>query len=355
MVITAKSTLQLDDDYLLGHEITFATTSSNEDGRYDSERAAMLAYVSAWSYSEMKTFQRKLARIKELKQARFMEFSVVNDAMFVVAYAQVILTRDGSTAFVSFRGTQIKNVVNWLTDAGTRKVPFVGLSVHSGFLLNFQEVWQDGLQEVLLDPSRMFDNAADDQHPKQELQEIYMTGHSLGGAMAVLAALDMQASSSSSWSDTTTTTSSTTTTTAASSLWSKVKGIYTYGQPMVVDNHNHQECQQRIGNRLHRHVYRNDLIPHLPPLSTGAYDHFGLEYRFDETDRTWRVRTAGGGTCCDHLLFRRPRATQIVSVLAVLPFALADFALYNVQWLSGRRLLKIPWSLNDHSPFFYVT
>ena len=130
-----------------------ASNKKNEDmpEGYNANRAAMLAYVSAWSYSDVKTFQEKLQDIPEFAGANFLEVDVVNDSMFVVAYAQIIRTEDHKRAYISFRGTQLSNPVKWLTDMNTKKVPFhkeaddsssnrKPIMVHSGFLRNFRGV-----------------------------------------------------------------------------------------------------------------------------------------------------------------------------------------------------------------------
>ena len=85
----------------------------------------------------------------------------------------------------------------------------------------------------------------------------------------------------------------------------------------------------------------------------------GHEYRYwPDHDRDdgrgghWRLRRQGWLHVLgdNHLLFR-PRSTQIVSLLGALPFALGDVLVYNLQWFS---FIKMPWSFNDHSPYFYV-
>ena len=195
--------------------------------------------------------------------------------------------------------------------------------MHSGFLRNWQQVWGDVEKELL----QWWQGARERTNKSTANPDIYITGHSLGGAMAVLAGLHLHDKQDEMM------------------LWSAVKGIYTYGQPMVVDNQDRDLCQRRIGDRLYRHVYWNDLIPHLPPLSVGAFDHFGFEIKF--VNSKWKLRQGSIDNA-----FIRPRTTQVVSVLAAAPFAAADFVVRNVQWLS---LWKMPWSLHDHNPYFYWT
>ena len=247
-----------------------------QEPAYNPKIASLLAYVAAWSYSDLSTFQAKLAQRQEFCGADFCEIAVVNKAMFVVAYAQLIRIPTNKTVIISFRGTEIDNIVSWLTDAGTRKVPLFptamvtdgnddandddddDIQVHSGFLRNFQEVWQGtkGVRAHLLDPQKMDPqfhsypenstcSISDNSDSTTTIDQIYITGHSLGGAMAVLCALTLQHDHNNNNNQNQPT----------ASLWSKVKGIYTFGQPMVVDVDSRQACQKRIGHILYRHVY----------------------------------------------------------------------------------------------------
>jgi hypothetical protein len=234
---------------------------------YSRAIAELLSKVAGWSYSDLETFKKQLASFElpgggtVLAGGEFTEIQVNNEAMFVAATAQIIVTADGLTAIVSFRGTELTNISDWLTDASTRKVIlFVNglparpqIRVHQGFKRNFQAVWYgfQGVLEVLTSRST--------------LQAIYITGHSLGAAMSLLAGLALQHENNEPNNE---------------DIWGKVRGIYTYGQPMVVADRDKNECQTRIGARLFRHIYFNDLVPHLPPLSVGAFDHAGVEYKY---------------------------------------------------------------------------
>jgi len=315
------------------------------DGGDEEYMAGLLAYVSAWSYSNRRTFIDKLKQKPIFRGGDFMEYSVVNDAMFVVAYAYIVRTADQRKIICVFRGTEVDNIVNWVTDAGTKQVErFDGIKLHSGFYRNWKEVWDGprGVEAHLIDPYKLdaafedYDHANADPpaggNQQDNLAEIYMTGHSLGGAMAVIAALCMHENPL---------------------LWHKTGTVHTYGQPMVVASKSRAVTQARIGERLNRYIYFNDIVPHLPPLTTGAFDHVGYEYKYMPTDTLlpwphrgeWRER---GNHPIDIVI--RSRTTQLFTFLGVLPFALGDFVSYNVQWMK----LKSPWSLNDHIPYFYV-
>jgi hypothetical protein len=294
----------------------------NHMAAYSRGIAELLSKVAGWSYSDLETFERQLVSLElhgetVLAGGKFTEIEVTNDAMFVGATAQVIVTADGLAAIVSFRGTEVTNVNSLLTDAGTKKVEFVeGLPVrvHQGFKLSFKALWYgyQGVLDVLM------------SEPNQNLQAIYITGHSLGGACAFLAGLALEHQNI--------------------QLWGLVRGIYTYGQPMVVDDRDRSTCETRIGARLFRHIYFNDIVPHLPPLSVGAFDHVGAEYNYD-SNHGWGPRTDWPWVP----MFKR-RATQVFLLVGTLPFIGYDFVAQNIQW----NIFKSPWSIADHTPVGYM-
>ena len=328
---------------------------------YCSEIAAFLSQVSGWSYSNRRTFMNKLSWLTLhnnnnnnnshetiLARAHFYPFmNIKNEALFVDATAQFILTHDRTMAIVSFRGTEITNPWNWFIDATTKKVPLfhydnhnnnnnsnnnhrnINCRVHLGFKRNFEAVWygSEGILHKLL------------EH-EEAIKIVYITGHSLGGAMAVLAGLSLYSQHSSSSS--------------SSSLWNKVRGIYTYGQPMVVDSNDRDVLEEHIGDRLFRHIYYNDLVPHLPPLSVGPFDHIGKEYRYNpDSKHGWELRHP------PLLHVGKDRATQVVLALPTLPFLGYDIIFDNIDLKVPFTPIsfikpKSPWSMADHNPGNYM-
>ncbi|MET0342014.1 MAG: hypothetical protein ABW252_13500, partial [Polyangiales bacterium] len=147
---------------------------------YDASAADMLADVAAWSYSDGQTLIEALAeRAIVAHDVCCHEVSVSNEPMFVVATAFVI--RTGNVAVLAFRGTMPSNAINVLTDVSVQTKDFAGVGrVHGGFHRNVRAVWPEIAERLLA--------AVSDRNPQQRLERLYITGHSLGGAMAVLAA-----------------------------------------------------------------------------------------------------------------------------------------------------------------------
>src|SRR4029077_9911902 len=68
----------------------------------------------------------------------------------------------------------------------------------------------------------------------------------------------------------------------------RLVGIYTFGQPMVGDEAFAQGCSHDtlLRDRTYRHVFRKDVVPHLPPGAVG-FEHFGREYHVARSGHGW--------------------------------------------------------------------
>ncbi len=263
--------------------------------------------ISAWAYADRETLKKKL-HYYGFPDSTVARFEVVNDALFVVAKGDVVRSKCGKVAIVAFRGTEPVNLISWLTDADVITRPltpdWIGEGrVHRGFFVNVEAVWDDVLRELR-------------QGSAPEV--IYVTGHSLGGAMAVLAATQLR---------------------SMDEFKTKMRGVYTYGQPAVGDQTFADWGTKTIGSMLYRHVYHHDLVPQLPPTTTGYFVHFGHEHRSTgrhEDEITW--------TCSENT--RPVRFALWAGLGALLEFAARRTTLFD--WI------PFPNSIGDHSPAFYV-
>jgi triacylglycerol lipase len=122
-------------------------------------------------------------------------------------------------AVLAFRGTD--NLEPWLTDATAAQRPGYGGLVHKGFADAVDELWA----EV---EAALGGEAAG--------RDLWIAGHDLGGALAVLAAARLQQQGK------------------------NVEAVYTYGAPRV-GNLGFFETYHAITYRL---VNNNDIIPHVP-------------------------------------------------------------------------------------------
>lgn len=138
---------------------------------------------------------------------------------------------------IAFRGTEPAQIRDWLSDATTPPWPGPAKTgyVHYGFGEALQSVYpavQDTLAEF-----------------RTNGQSVWLTGHSLGGALAMLAGARLHLEDPKLTAD----------------------GIYTYGQPRTCDRLLAAACNKGLAKRIHRFVNNNDIVPQLPPEP--AYTH----------------------------------------------------------------------------------
>nr|BAH84825.1 putative lipase [Streptomyces noursei] len=131
----------------------------------------------------------------------------------------------------AFRGTEPAELRDWLSDATTPPWPGPGGRghVHYGFAEALESVWP----QVLTTLKEFRDND----------QALYFTGHSLGGALAMLAGARLHFEDPKLTAD----------------------GVYTFGQPRTCDPGLAKEFNSAFTDRMYRFVNNNDIVPQLPP------------------------------------------------------------------------------------------
>lgn len=159
-----------------------------------------------------------------------------------------------SAIVVSFRGTQGKDLRDWITNLDFDRLETPDGAVHCGFNKAVDRVFEDLLLTVM--------------KFRTQGQALFLTGHSLGGALATLTTLRLVNAGQS------------------------VQGLYTFGSPRVGDRTYFDRFNMALDRRLDaeldvmpidrafRIVNDEDIVPKLPFKATG-YCHVGEKYRFD--------------------------------------------------------------------------
>ncbi|HUJ15448.1 MAG TPA: lipase family protein [Thermoanaerobaculia bacterium] len=205
-----------------------------------SERNATVAHILALSagfaYADIDTMSMMMSR------AGFAGHDIVSiselvDAMYIDTTAYLMRSACGRVAILTYRGTSPGSLTDWRGDADIGSD-----SIHAGFARNLSAT-RLGVIDALNE--RPFD-------------ALYVTGHSLGGALAVLFALSI----------------------ATNRLSDRLRSVYTFGQPMVCRPPLTDDARAMTA-RIFRHVMPRDVVPALPPADYGAFEHFGREYRFE--------------------------------------------------------------------------
>jgi len=170
---------------------------------------------------------------------------------------QTCLIADDEKIILAFRGTEPTVLRDWATDAKIRKTQGPGGDVHRGFARALGVV----LPEV--------EDAIEALRIKQ--QTLWITGHSLGGALAALAAASLR----------------------FRERPIGVNGVYTFGQPRTGSQAFADHYNAALKSKTFRLVNNNDVVTRVAP-SRFDYGHVGTLRYFDhngqlhlDSDLSW--------------------------------------------------------------------
>lgn len=183
------------------------------------------AYWTAWAALQAyggEAQKRERLRAVGLERIRFFDDRASSLQGFVAS--------DGEKTIVAFGGTNdLKDAITDLSfDPTTQPVPGIPGRVHRGFARALENTWNE-LEATILEFS---------SHGERP---VFVTGHSLGAALATL---------------------------TASRLWERgvvVEGAYLFSSPRVGNIDFAREMGRRLGTRTFRFVNHEDIIPRLPP------------------------------------------------------------------------------------------
>ena len=183
------------------------------------------------------------------KITRLWEIDIRNNFRFFNAHhrdTQALIFRTDECVVLAFRGTQ--EMRDWTTNLNTklrnftiRRAGKTTLSsykgrVHTGFFLGWAEIERDVLAQ--LERWQTTDNTNGVSKP---LPPLLITGHSLGGALATMAAAALHENGF------------------------DVAGLYTFGQPRVGDLTFSRQLNKNLSGKVFRFINNNDVVPHIPP------------------------------------------------------------------------------------------
>lgn len=221
---------------------------------WNDRNAEALAYASMWAYSPPREFVNRLSGYGFGDDLEAYDIQVRNSALLLDT--TVYFVRAGEVGIVVFRGTEPTDVVDLLTDVSVllTEFPYDGEQdshVHRGFYRATSSVRSE-IEFRLQDSG---------------VRALYIAGHSLGGALAMLLAAELHARGHVRARQ-------------ADGPGPELRGVYTYGQPMVGDGE-FVRWYERMGldTRTFRHVRDRDVVTRVPPAWSGPYRHAGREYR----------------------------------------------------------------------------
>jgi Lipase (class 3) len=292
----------------------------------DDVVAHVLATCAGYAYAQSDVVAMIMARMG-LRENRCRMIAETVDAMFICSTAFLVQSNDGRVVILAYRGTEPTYLINWLTDADVYPdridIPVhgdeQGVEVHGGFYRNVRATRYEVIAALqrALNGEWVVGRGGPAPH---RLEALYITGHSLGAAMAALMGLMLVTDD------------------AYAPIARTLRAVYTFGQPMIGGPSLATVCDADdfLGRNVVRYVYRRDVIPHLPPRECGRFKHFGPEYRYLQ-----RAPWVPADRPCE----------QMTNLIGLVEAPLA-FVAKQLPWL---RHVPFQYSLDDHGPQHYVS
>lgn len=165
---------------------------------------------------------------------------------------QVFIACNDNARIISFRGTEPGEIKDWESDMEVHLTDALGGKVHKGFYKALNSVWEKLLPSLLKDD-----------------RPLWVTGHSLGAAIAVLAVAKLYKEKN-----------------------VKAQGLYTFGQPRCGDHQFSEKFDELFAQKTFRFVNHNDIVPRVP-LKSMHYAHVGQSKYFNKNGKlgdelSWR-------------------------------------------------------------------
>ena len=193
--------------------------------KYDPRNAYALGQMADLAYA---TPAKVAATTKEWGFSRSQFFSRKDTQAFLAGNDRIVI--------LAFRGTEPTDLHDWLTDAEFDLAPNPWGQVHDGFQRALSYVWRD-IRALLPDY-------------QDKGQALWVTGHSLGAALATLAVASLRQEDK------------------------PVYGLYTFGQPRTGDRTFADRFNADFQARAFRFVNQEDIVTRVP-MRLFNYSHVG--------------------------------------------------------------------------------
>ncbi|MFJ4839339.1 lipase family protein [Streptomyces sp. NPDC088746] len=226
--------------------MTMPSTVDHRATDYSPAHAYWMAKASGLAYQDTAVIEKQVRawgfdRVRHHQTQFSPPFPLQDTQAYTAASEHMII--------IAFRGTEPVQIKDWLSDATTPPRPGPGGTgyVHHGFAEALESIYPD-VKDTLAEY-------------RTNGQSVWFTGHSLGGALAMLAGARMYLDEPRLAAD----------------------GVYTYGQPRTCDRLLAAAYNKGYSNRMYRFVNNNDVVPQMPPEP--AYTHVNALRYIDSRGR----------------------------------------------------------------------
>lgn len=235
---------------------------SGNPSAFQEARAKLFMFMSAAAYCPSEQVSQWNCKPCLLADKHVNATYIVNKATDTHAFVGHSVGESTQNIVVSFRGTH--DLSNWITNLNFPKTSAYpechNCRVHQGFY----QAWESVKAPIVSEVKRLLQH-----YPKAQ---IFVTGHSLGGALAALCAAQLGASTQ--------------------SLKDPIEGVYTYGQPRVgnIEFKDFYNSGTHVSWRL---THYRDPVPHLPILAQN-FTHTSTEVFYNEPSTIHKVCDSSG-------------------------------------------------------------
>lgn len=251
---------------------------------------------------------------KKIKQVALENWKFKACEFFDNNGSQAFIAHDDEKIVVSFRGTQTEEIADLFADLNVFHSPGPAGLVHSGFKQGLAEIWQPMSEHI---HALRFERSVDLGYRREKglkvvageanqgVRSIFFTGHSLGGALATLAAAEMKLRDSER----------------------PVAGLYTFGQPRVGNEEFVDAFNRAMGPRAYRVVNNNDLVTRVAPRAMG-YGHIGA-VRYLDTNKVLHKDIAWWDMFLDRVNGRLEDFLEVFTEHDLMPDGIEDHSMTN--------------------------
>ncbi|MCU0437960.1 MAG: lipase family protein [Raineya sp.] len=187
---------------------------------FELQNAIHLAELSDIAYHNGDFIQSQVAHL-------YNQFAFIDIHPMSGFDTELFVVGNDKTIVIAFRGTEADSLEDWVNNLDNRPFAYSSGNVHRGFWEALDQVWSLTLEKI--------------QSFRTNNQTIWLTGHSQGGALAMLAGKRLLDSSIT------------------------IQGIYTYGQPKLGDMLFVANYDSFLKNKTFRIYNEGDSVIESPP------------------------------------------------------------------------------------------
>jgi triacylglycerol lipase len=299
---------------------------------FEIGNASAMAWMSQLAYETDEP--GKISDILQLWSLALVEGGVVveeSKTVLPVASTHCLVASGPKAVIVAFAGTDPVSLANWVSDFDAH---LQATGAAEGYAVAAEIVWPrlKALLEKCVPP----------------IGKVIVTGHSLGGALAVLIANRIS-------------------TELPAELHADVEAVYTFGMPRPGNQSFADQYNQKLGSRTYRLVHGDDIVPTVAPSKLG-FRHLGRilhcerQGRFDKanlaSDTSSDFPPFADGVAKDLRDDLHGPLSAVLSVASRIKLAaalLTGMGPANMRTDPGGILIEmLPLRLRDHMPDRYI-